>query len=233
MKFERPTVTGTIQNRYKRFFADLHLDDGRRVKAHVPNTGSMKTCFTPGQRVLATYHDGPKRKLPYTLEMIHNGKNWIGINTSRPNKMAKEAIADGIIRELVGYDTIKTECVVGASRIDILLENGAPKNSKCYVEIKNVTLREKNKATFPDAVTARGQKHLRELMNLLKQGHRAVMLFVVQRRDVQSFSPADTIDPCYGKLLREASDLGVELLAYRCSLSTKGIWIKDPLPIQL
>ena len=233
MKFERPILTGIIQNRYKRFFADILLDDGNTITAHVPNTGSMKTCWSPGWKSLVTCHNNPKRKLPYTLEMIHNGKSWIGINTFRPNKMAVSAVEDGTIKELGGYRKIQTECNRGRSRIDLLLDDGPPKFPRCYVEIKNVTLAEKETALFPDAVTTRGQKHLRELMKIKREGHRAVMLFVVQREDVHSFSCADAIDPVYGKLLRDAQELRVELLAYQCSLSNKGITIKQPLSVNL
>ena len=233
MKFEQPTLTGVIQNRYKRFFADITLDDGTGITAHVPNTGSMKTCWAPGWRVLVTYHNDPKRKLPYTLEMAHNTKSWIGVNTSRPNKLAARAIGDGTIGELGGYRTLKSECKVGLSRIDLLLDQGPPKRSPCYVEVKNVTLAENEQALFPDAVTVRGQKHLRELMAIKAKGIRAVMLFVVQREDVQNFSCAESIDPTYGQLLGKAQALGVEILAYGCRLSQEGISIQKPLPVTL
>ncbi len=234
MNFEKPTLTGTIQNRYKRFFADILPDDGSNViTAHVPNTGSMKTCWAPGWKALLTCHENPKRKLPYTLEMVYNGKTWIGINTFRPNKMALLAIKEGVIKELRGYKKIQTEFTIGNSRIDLFLDDGPRKAPRCYVEIKNVTLAEKKIALFPDAITTRGQKHLKELIKIKEKGDRAVMLFVVQREDVHTFSCADAIDPIYGRLLRQAQTLGVELLAYQCSLSKKSIAIKQSLTINL
>ena len=232
MELTRPTLIGTIECRYKRFFADI-LVDGRLLTAHVPNTGSMKTCWSPGWKALVSVHDNPKRKLPYTLEMVHNGTSWIGINTFRPNKMVVEAIEEGVIAELGDYSSIKTEHRVGNSRLDLLLTEGTPGKGACFVEVKNVTLRgDRGEALFPDAITTRGQKHLRELMKIAETD-RTVMLFVVQREDIQFFSPADTIDPEYGRLLRKAEQSGVEILAYRCHLSEKRIVIKEPLAVHL
>ena len=165
--------------------------------------------------------------------MTHNGNSWIGINTFRPNKMAVSAVKDGTIKELGGYRKIQTEYNVGRSRIDLFLDDGPAEFPRCYVEIKNVTLAEEETALFPDAVTTRGQKHLKELMKIKREGDRAMMLFVVQREDVHNFSCADAIDPVYGRLLREAKALGVELVCYQCSLSNKGIAIKQPLSVNL
>ncbi|TNE97428.1 MAG: DNA/RNA nuclease SfsA [Deltaproteobacteria bacterium] len=232
MQFQDPLVEGTILKRYKRFLADVELPNGEIITAHTANTGSMKTCWEPGWKVLMSFHDNPKRKLKYSLEMIHNSTTWIGINTSLPNKMAVEAIENGTIKELQGYAKIKPEAKIGNSRIDILLtrENA----EQCYVEVKNVTLLgEKKKALFPDAVSERGQKHLKELTGLVKDGIRSAMLYIVQREDVTSFSPADDIDPEYGRLLREAKKAGVEILCYQCKLTPKGIEVIKPLPVEL
>lgn len=232
MQFQDPLVEGTILKRYKRFLADVELPNGEIITAHTANTGSMKTCWEPGWKVLMSFHDNPKRKLKYSLEMIHNSTTWIGINTSLPNKMAVEAIENGTIKELQGYTKIKPEAKIGNSRIDILLtkENA----EQCYVEVKNVTLLgEKKKALFPDAVSERGQKHLKELTGLVKDGIRSAMLYIVQREDVTSFSPADDIDPEYGRLLREAKKAGVEILCYQCKLTPKGIEVIKPLPVEL
>ncbi|MCO4794577.1 MAG: DNA/RNA nuclease SfsA [Bacteriovoracaceae bacterium] len=232
MEFQNPLIEGTILKRYKRFLADVELPDGEVITAHTANTGSMKTCWEPGWKVLMSYHDNPKRKLKYSLEMIHNSDTWIGINTSLPNKMAIEAIENGTIKELQGYNHIKPEAKIGDSRIDILLttEDG----HQCYVEVKNVTLLGENrKVLFPDSVSTRGQKHLRELTKLKKDGIRSAMLYIVQREDVDVFSPADEIDPEYGKLLREAHDSGVEVLCYQCHLTPDGISVKRSLPVEL
>lgn len=232
MQFQNPLVEGTILKRYKRFLADVELPSGEVITAHTANTGSMKTCWEPGWKVLMSFHDNPKRKLKYSLEMIHNSNTWIGINTSLPNKMAVEAIENGTIKELQGYDKIKPEAKIGKSRIDILLskEDG----EQCYVEVKNVTLLGDNKlALFPDAVSERGQKHLRELTGLVNEGIRSAMLYIVQREDVDRFSPADEIDPEYGRLLREAKEAGVEVLCYQCTLTPDGIEVTKPLPVEL
>ncbi|MAF77032.1 MAG: DNA/RNA nuclease SfsA [Halobacteriovoraceae bacterium] len=232
MKFESSLIKGKILKRYKRFLADVELENGEVITAHTANTGSMKTCWEPGWKVLLSYHDNPKRKLKYSLELTHNGNTWIGINTSLPNKIAAEGILDGTVKELQGYSHLKPEAKIGKSRIDILLSQDG--EEPCYVEVKNVTLLGENKrAIFPDAVSTRGQKHLEELTGLVKEGIRAAMLFVVNREDVDSFSPADHIDPDYGKLLREADQAGVEILAYQCKLNSEEIKLTKKLPVIL
>lgn len=232
MDFETTLIPGKILKRYKRFLADIELENGEVIVAHTANTGSMKTCWEPGWPVLLSHHDNPKRKLKYSLELTHNGDTWIGINTSLPNKVAAEGIQSGVVKELQGYENLKPEAKVGKSRIDILLSND--KDDLCYVEVKNVTLLGENRAAiFPDAVSTRGQKHLEELTSLVKEGIRSAMLFVVNREDVDTFSPADHIDPDYGRLLREAHDAGVEILAYQCHVGPKGIALKKKLPVKL
>lgn len=240
MQFESEVFTGKILKRYKRFFADVELDNGEQITAHTPNTGSMKNCWEPGWKAMVTFHDNPKRKLKYTLEMTHNGKSWIGVNTGQTNKLAKEAIESGVIKELAGFKKLSTEKKVGKSRIDLHLEFGedqaTSKTTECYVEVKNVTLnsdQDVQLALFPDAVTTRGQKHLTELIELVEQGHRAAMLFVVQREDLVAFSPADFIDQNYGRLLREAKEKGVEILVYRCKISPEVIKITEPIKLVL
>lgn len=229
MKFTMPVVPGIILKRYKRFLADVKIAEGEAVTAHVANTGSMATCWEEGWPVVLTRHDNPRRKLKYSLEMTSNGKSWIGVNTSITSKLAVEAIQNGSISELQGYQVIRPEASVGNSRIDLLLESEAPRE-RCYVEIKNVTLRDKEgEASFPDAVTLRGQKHLRELTRLKKKGLRAVMLYVIQREDVSVFAPAWERDPEYCRLLAEAIKAGVEVLPYQCSLKPTEIMIKKPL----
>jgi len=176
--------------------------------------------------------NNPKRKLRFTWEMVHNGTCWIGINTHRANHIAREAIGKGNIPELEGYDKIRSEVKYGQnSRIDLLLSGNG---KSCYVEIKNVTLVEDDgHYYFPDAVTERGRKHLGELEEMVRQGHRAVMLFVIQRSDGDIFKPADHIDPKYGDALRRALDNGVEALAYRAEVTKREIYICEKIAIQL
>ena len=221
------TYKGIIHRRYKRFLSDIELSDKTQVVAHVANPGSMKTCWESGWPVCVSKTDNKKRKLKYSLEMIHNGNTWIGVNTFRTNKLAIEAIQNGVIKELQGYTHLKPEVSIGESRLDILLSND--KNENCYVEVKNVSMISENKkAIFPDSVTTRGAKHLRELIKIRKK-HRAVMLFIVQREDVQNFSPAWEIDPIYAQGLKEAHQKGVEILVYKCCLSPQKIEVDQKL----
>lgn len=228
MNFNSPLISGTILKRYKRFFVDVTLEDGSIVTAHCPNTGSMKTCLETSWPCLLSHHNNPKRKLKYGLEMTSNGSTWIGVNTQLPNILVRDAIKNGEILELKGYSNIQSEFKLGKSRIDLYLSND---KEDCFVEIKNVTLLGPNKeALFPDAVTERGKKHLEELIALKKAGKRACMFFLVQREDVSSFRPAHEIDPEYSQKLKEAYDLGVEVLVYQASLSEKDIKISKALP---
>ena len=232
MKLPVKTTTGTILKRYKRFLADITLDSGEIVVAHVPNTGSMETCWEPGWKVILSESDNPNRKLKYTLEMLHNGTTWIGVNTGNPMKIVMEALKNKMIPELALYDDIKPEVKIGDSRIDLLLKNS--NKEECYVELKNVTLLgDNNVALFPDSVSDRGSKHLHELMKIKKSGTRAVMLFIIQRQDVNHFSPAHLIDPAYAKNLKEAYQNGVEILCYQCDLSPDGIELKGRLNFTL
>ena len=188
---------GRLIQRYKRFLADVLLDSGETVTAHCPNSGSMKGCATPGSPVLLSLSSNPKRKLAYTWELVEADGVWVGINTALPNRIVHEAIAMGMIPELADYRTVRPEVPYGTgSRIDLLLTGDRP---PCYVEVKNVTLVENGRALFPDAVTTRGQKHLRELMEVVRRGERGVIFFLVQRPDADSVSPADAIDPTYGQ----------------------------------
>ncbi|NVN98588.1 MAG: DNA/RNA nuclease SfsA [Geobacteraceae bacterium] len=226
-----PLVSGRLIRRYKRFLADVELDGGEVVTTHCPNSGSMRGCALPGSLVLLSRSDNPARKLAYTWELVMADGCWVGLNTGLPNKLAFEGIKLGIVTELQGYENLRTEVCYGSerSRIDLLLENPG----RCYVEVKNVTLVEDGQARFPDAVTERGQKHLRELISMVEGGYRAVNFFTVQRADARSVTPADDIDPVYGKLLRQAAAAGVELLAYQASVTPAEIVLSHPLPIIL
>ncbi len=231
MNLPTPLTAGTLIRRYKRFLADVELADGTVVTAHCPNSGSMRGCATPGIPVLLSRSDNPARKLPFTWELAWINGCWVGLNTSLPNKLAWEGIENGIVTELAGYASIRGEVCYGSerSRIDLLLEGPG----LCYVEVKNVTLADNGVARFPDAVTERGQKHLRELMAMVAAGARSVNLFVVQRADVHTVTPADDIDPAYGRLLRQAAQAGVELLAYQAHITPEAINLVRPLPIVL
>lgn len=225
-------IPGTLLRRYKRFLADILLSDGSKVTAHCPNSGGMIGCSEPGRPVYITRHDNPKRKLPYTWELIDMGVSLVGVNTMVPNRLVAENIAEGNIIELCGFDKIHREVKVGNhSRLDLKLEK---KDSlPCYVEIKNCTLVENHTALFPDATTTRGQKHLDELTRLAEKGHRCVMFFLIQRMDAKHFSPADHIDPAYGEKLRRAARAGVEVLAYDVNIDLIQIQINQKLPIYL
>ena len=233
MKFENKLIPARIIKRYKRFLADVVLDNsGETVTAHVPNTGSMTNCWAEGWPVLLSESNNPKRKLKYTLEMTFNGKTWIGVNTGNANKLAEEAVKSGLITELNPNDSIKREVKYGKnSRIDLLI---VLNKVNCYVEVKNVTLNsDQDLAIFPDAVTERGQKHIDELTEMMKQGHKAVFLFIVQREDVNRFEPAWTIDPVYSKKLQIAQKMGLQVLAYQCKLSPDEIRITHPIPVDI
>lgn len=226
-----PLTAGTLVRRYKRFLADVELEDGTTVTVHCPNSGSMKGCAVPGSRVFLSTSTNPGRTYPFTWELVESDGFWAGINTALPNRLTRAAIEDGTVAELQGYQTIRPEVPYGEhSRIDLLLE-GTP--GRCFVEVKNVTLVEGGRALFPDAVTTRGQKHLNELMRVVAEGDRGVIFFTVQRGDGHSVSPADLIDPEYGRLLRLAVESGVEALAYRALVTPQEIRLTERLPVIL
>ena len=231
MRFGQSLQKGILLKRYKRFLADVELADKTRLTVHCPNTGSMLGCNTPGLDVLISRSDNPKRKYPHTLEMIRVGSTWVGINTSRTNHLVREAIESGLVAEFDQVDSIRAEVKVSdKSRLDFLLTSG---KEKIYLEVKNCTLAVERAAMFPDAVTVRGTKHLYELLDLRRAGHRAVVFFCVQRGDVEFFSPAAHIDPQYAAALNEVARQGVEVLAYRAELSPKEIKVIHRLPVQL
>ena len=231
MNFGGELIAGALLRRYKRFLADVQLASGEVVTAHTANTGSMMTCSAPGSRVLLSDHDGSDRKLRYSLELVRTGRVWVGVNTMRANAIVAEAIERGCVPELAAYDALRREVPYGArSRIDILLESG---DRRCLVEVKNVTLVYGRAAYFPDAVTARGRKHLEELTAEVRKGHRAVMFYLVSRADADVFRPADFIDRAYGDALRQAAAAGVEALAYRARITRRGITLGKRLPAAL
>lgn len=232
MRFPAPLIHGTLIKRYKRFMADVTLDDGQVVTAHLANSGAMLGTAEPGMEVWLSPAANPERKLKYSWELVRADGVLVGVNTAYPNAIAAEAIASGAIAELTGYQSIRREVKYGVnSRIDLLLEGeGRP---PCYVEVKNVHLKRGEMAEFPDAVTVRGAKHLVELRAMVAEGARAVMLYLVQRDDCAGFAPAEDIDPAYAAGLRTAIADGVEAICYTCHMSLDGIGIGRPLPVRL
>lgn len=222
MKFKTRTHEGIFLKRYKRFFADIRLGKDI-VVAHVANTGSLKTATEIEAACLLTEADNPERKLRYTLEAVKVAGHWVGVNTSWPNHLAKEAFEAKVFSHWHKYDELKSEVKLSPeTRIDLVLRD-TKKDKKHFVEIKNVSMAVDGCAQFPDAVTERGQKHLRELMKLVKEGHSAEILFALQRSDCKVFSPADDIDPEYGRLLREAQKVGVQVTVALIDISPKEI----------
>ncbi len=231
LPFPGRLLAGTLIRRYKRFLVDVRLRNNHLVTAHTPNTGSMAGCSDPGSKVFISRSPNPKRKLPYTLELVEANGGLVGINTLVPNRIFRLAAEAGAMPPLAGYDTVKPEVKVGQrSRIDLKLTS--PGRRDCYVEIKNVTLVQDGVARFPDAVTSRGARHLEELATLRGQGCRAVLLFAVQRGDARAVGPADDIDPVYGETLRRVMhQAGVEALAYRLVATEQGIALGEQLPV--
>jgi sugar fermentation stimulation protein A len=233
MQFKSPLVRGRLVKRYKRFLADVVLDNGRQITATCPNTGSMMGLSDPGLAIWLSESDSPTRKYAHTWELVEldNGKSltFVGINTGHPNAVVSEAISGGLLAPLSGYATLRREVKYGqSSRIDILLED--PIKGLAYVEIKNVhLLREPGLAEFPDSKTERGVKHLAELTEMVRAGHRAVMVYVIQRGDAARFRPARDIDPRYADALVTARAAGVETYAVTCRITPEAIRVDKVL----
>ena len=235
MQFPTPLLRGRLVQRYKRFLADVVLDDGTKVTATCPNTGSMMGLVAPGSVVWLSQSDSPTRKYRHTWEMVEadlgRGPSLVGINTGHPNKLVAAAIEAGRIKELKGYPVLKREQRYGVnSRIDLLLE--CPEEGLAYVEIKNVhMMRRHGLAEFPDSVTERGAKHLAELSDMVRAGHRAAMVFLIQRGDAAKLSLARDVDRGYGEAFDKAVAAGVEMLAYRCRMSATAIEVDKAVRI--
>lgn len=242
MKFSQKLQEGIFLKRYKRFFADIEWQ-GKIITAHVPNTGSLKSVNNSGQHCLFSEAENPERKLKFTLQMIKSPQGaWVGVNTAIPNTIVREKLEQqvahkkelGVYAHWNEFDEIKPEYKINAeTRLDFALKK---KNSEKmhFIEVKNVTLEEKGLAKFPDAVTERGQKHIRELMLLMQQGHTVELVFTIQRNDCGGFTAADDIDPAYGKLLREAYHAGLRITPVVVELSHEGAELSEiQLPLKL
>ncbi len=231
MQFDPPLIKGRLIRRYKRFLADVTLDDGNEITASVPNTGSMRGLTTPGSTVWLSVNNDGKRKYPHALQLVEADNTVVGINTALPNRIAEEAIKKGLVSDLDSYAMLKREQRYGTnSRIDILLEDsGKP---KAYVEVKNVHfIRQASIAEFPDSVTARGAKHLAELTEMVRQGHRGIMIYLIQRNDCTILQMCRDLDPTYCKAFDSAISAGVEAYAIRCQISRKAITPDVQIPI--
>lgn len=232
MKIERPLFHGRLLRRYKRFLADVVLDDGRELTVHCPNSGSMLGLDTPGARVVVSDSGNPKRKLRLTLERVRAGRTWVGVNTMLPNRIAEEAVVKGRVPAVRGYADVRREVVLEeGTRIDLRLDD--PERPACWIEIKSATLRVGDAIRFPDAVTERGRKHVEALARAVECGERGVLLFVVNRGDGAFVGPADEIDPAYGDALRAAAEAGVEVIAHRARMRGERTWLAEPVPVRL
>ena len=230
MKLTQPLAHGVLVSRYKRFFADVRLDDGREITAHCPNPGAMLGLNTPGLGAWVSPAEGAKRKLAWTLELIEADGGLVGINTLHPNRLVAEALAEDAIPELSGYAVHRREVKMGAaSRVDFVLEH--PDRPRCWLEVKNCHLsRTKGLAEFPDCVVARSARHLRELAERVGEGDRSVQLFVIQRTDCDRFAACADLDAIYAAELTRAAAAGVEVLCYDCDISPYDIRIARRLP---
>ena len=229
MKFTKSLIKGKLIKRYKRFFVDVKLDK-KSVTAHCPNTGSMKGLLDQGNDVYLLYHDDPKRKLKYGLEITKAEKNLVGVNTHMANKIVNHGLTNNLIKELKNNDIIKPEVFFNKeTRFDFLIEKN---NQRSFVEVKNVTLfRDKKTAEFPDAVTSRGSKHLLALIDAIKEGYKAYLIFLVQIQNMEYFKIAKDIDIEYYNNYLAAKKAGVNFLAYRCNISSKEIYIDKKIKI--
>lgn len=231
MRFERELRKGRLLRRYKRFLADIELG-GEIVVAHCPDPGAMTTCAEQGAPVWVSESDNPRRKLRYTWELVWAHGAMVCVNTSRANDVVAEALRAGALAPLGPFESLRREVTVGAgSRLDFLLEHAG---RRCFVEVKSVTLTlGGGVSAFPDAVTARGTRHVEALIARVGAGDRAALLFCCSRDDTALVRPADHIDPTYGRALRRAAAAGVEVLAYRCEVSPRGVWLRERVPVEL
>jgi len=220
---------GTLVKRYKRFLADIELEDDTILTVHCPNSGSMRGCSEPGSPVIISHSDNPKRKYAWTLEMVRTEGVWVGVNTARTNTIVREALENGIIDEWGHILSIRPEVRVSEkSRLDFQIETG---DGTVFLEVKNCSLAENGMALFPDAVTSRGTRHLLELAALAAQSHRSAVLFCVQRADTRAFTAAANIDPLYARTLEQVRGEGVQIVAYQADVHPEEICLRRKLPV--
>ncbi|TLX71152.1 DNA/RNA nuclease SfsA [Labilibacter sediminis] len=230
MQFKNKLIAGKLIKRYKRFLTDVELEDGSIVVAHCTNSGSMKSCIEEGASVYLSPTTDPKRKTKFTWEMIYINQHWIGINTMIPNRLVYDAIVAKQIPQLNMYTNVKREVKFEDSRFDVFAENNT---EKCFIEVKNVTMKVGDNALFPDAKTTRGLKHLKTLIEVKKAGMRAMMFYVIQRQDIKVFGAAKDIDPDYAQGLKEAYKNGVEIIPYIADVKPTGIELLKEIPFEL
>ena len=231
MQFTSPLMQGTLIKRYKRFLADVRLDNGEIITAHCPNTGTMLSCSTPDSRVCLSRSENLQRKYPFTLEMVEDNSTWVGVNTARTNQLVAEFLANGQIAEFADLKSVKTEIKTSDhTRLDLQVMHG---ENTTFIEVKNCSLAVDRWAMFPDAVTVRGTKHLHELMRLAQKGWKTCIFFLVQRTDADRFCPASHIDTVYSEVLRRAAAAGVMILVYQAEVSPQGINVVRSLPCSL
>ena len=231
MEFNQKLQRGTLIRRYKRFLADVELDNGKQLTVHCPNSGSMLGCSESGSPVMISRSDNPNRKYPHTLEMVKSGHVWVGVNTSLTNKLVREALEHGIVKEFGILDSIIQEVKTSANtRLDFQMNSAG---QQIYMEVKNCSLAVDRAAMFPDAITSRGKKHLHELAALKQRGNKAAVFFCIQRDDADYFRPARHIDPLYAETLLKVAEDGVKVLVYQADVSPEGIEITRKLPVQL
>lgn len=234
--FDGDVRRGVLERRYKRFFADVTLDGmDAAVTAHTPNTGSMTGLVRQGNPVLVTWNPSPKRKLQYSLQAIHVGESWVGTNTHLPNRLVEQAALEDAVAEFEGYRTVRREMPFpdGSGRCDLLLQDHGEGEPDLWVEVKSVTLREGDRALFPDSPSERGRKHLECLTRRIEEGDRAVMFYLVQRTDCAAFAPAAHVDPAYAEALAEAYERGLDIVCMEAAVEDDGIRLGRRLPFEL
>jgi sugar fermentation stimulation protein A len=225
------SIRGTLQRRYKRFIADVLLENQHLVQAHCPNTGPMTGLLGQDSPVILSHHKNPKRKMPYTWELVQMPSgDWVGVNTHRPNQLFREAFDHQKMDFFKEYTSLVSEVSCGESRLDFMLSK--PCGRSCYVEVKNAHMKRGEGVFFPDAVTARGTKHVKTLTQMAEQGQNVALVYVIQRSDCAFLSVAADVDPVYAKAFRHAQEKGVKFLAYACSVTPHDISIETPIEIR-